>query len=52
MNYVSLVYAVVVIIIVVDWFCRGKKKYRGQQTRHEEIVEITEQAFRRESVVR
>lgn len=29
MNYVSLVYAVVVIIIGVDWTVRGRKTFRG-----------------------
>ena len=36
MNYVAAVYGVVVIIIVVDWFVRGKHHYRGQTLRHEE----------------
>ena len=36
MNYVSAVYGVVVIIIVVDWLVRGKHKYRGQEARHED----------------
>ena len=36
MNYVSAVYGVVVFIIVVDWFVRGKRGYRGQTLRHEE----------------
>lgn len=36
MNYVSAVYGVVVFIIVVDWFVRGKRGYRGQALRHEE----------------
>lgn len=36
MNYVSAVYGVVVFIIVVDWFVRGKHHYRGQTLRHEE----------------
>ena len=36
MNYVSAVYGVVVLIIVVDWFVRGKRGYRGQTLRHEE----------------
>lgn len=46
MNYVSAVYAVVVIIILVDWFVRGRRSYRGQDSRHRE-VEIN----RREIVV-
>lgn len=36
MNYVSAVYGVVISIIVVDWFVRGKRGYRGQTLRHEE----------------
>ena len=36
MNYVSAVYGVVVFIIIVDWFVRGKRGYRGQTLRHEE----------------
>ena len=50
MNYVSAVYGVVVFIIVVDWFARGKHNYRGQTTRHEEIVQIAEDIVRRGSV--
>ncbi|KAL1970241.1 hypothetical protein VTN77DRAFT_5401 [Rasamsonia byssochlamydoides] len=38
MNYISAVYAVVVVIILIDWFVRGRKSYRGQAVRHEEIV--------------
>ena len=37
MNYVSAVYFVVVVIIIVDWFTRGKKGYRGQDKRHEQV---------------
>ena len=37
MNYVSAVYAVVVLIIVIDWFVRGKRGYRGQSVRHEAV---------------
>lgn len=40
MNYVSAVYGVVVIIIVVDWFARGRRHYRGQTTRHEEAAHV------------
>ncbi|KAK5126844.1 choline transporter [Cryomyces antarcticus] len=36
MNYVSAVYFVVVLIIVVDWFVRGRKSYRSQDNRHAE----------------
>ena len=37
MNYVSAVYGVVVFIIVVDWFVRGRRGYRGQTLRREEV---------------
>lgn len=37
MNYVSAVYGVI-IIIFTDWFARGRKGYRGQAARHEEIA--------------
>ena len=37
MNYVSAVYGVVVFIIIIDWFIRGKRGYRGQSLRHEEV---------------
>lgn len=42
MNYVSAVYGVVVFVITVDWIVRGKRNYRGQVTRHEESVDLTE----------
>ena len=40
MNYVSGVYFVVIVIIVVDWFVRGKKHYRGQAARHEVAMHL------------
>ena len=36
MNYVSAVYAVILLIIALDWVIRGKRHYRGALTRHEE----------------
>lgn len=39
MNYVSAVYAVVVLIITIDWLVRGKREYRGQGDRKEAIIE-------------
>ncbi|KEQ72728.1 hypothetical protein M436DRAFT_72925 [Aureobasidium namibiae CBS 147.97] len=33
MNYVCVVYAIVLFIIAVDWILRGKKHYRGQEER-------------------
>lgn len=41
MNYVSAVYGVVVIIIVIDWFVRGRNGYRGQAARHEQLIVLT-----------
>jgi choline transport protein len=40
MNYVSAVYFVVILIIVIDWFLRGRKEYRGQTARHEEAEKM------------
>ncbi|EEH22110.2 hypothetical protein PABG_04321 [Paracoccidioides brasiliensis Pb03] len=40
MNYVSAVYFVVVVIILADWFLRGRKHYRGQGQRHDEAEQI------------
>lgn len=33
MNYVSLVYVAVVLIVVTDWYARGKREYRGHNER-------------------
>lgn len=41
MNYVSAVYAVVVLIITIDWLFRGRKEYRGQTDRQEAVEEET-----------
>ena len=40
MNYVSAVYGVVVLIIVIDWFVRGKRHYRSQTARHEDAEHL------------
>ncbi|KAL8949761.1 MAG: hypothetical protein Q9222_004160 [Ikaeria aurantiellina] len=40
MNYVSAVYGVITLIIVVDWFARGRRHYRGQVARHEEAAAV------------
>jgi choline transport protein len=37
MNYVCVVYAIVLFIIAVDWSCRGRKHYRGQEERQVDI---------------
>ncbi|MCJ1250382.1 hypothetical protein MMC30_007609 [Trapelia coarctata] len=42
MNYVSAVYFVVVTIMLVDWFARGRTHYRGQQKRWEEAEILAE----------
>lgn len=41
MNYVPAVYGIMMIIIVTDWLVRGRKHYRGQQARHEEVHQLT-----------
>ena len=51
MNYVSAVYGVVIFIIVVDWFVRGRREYRGQARRHDDTAVLTAEAERRESVI-
>lgn len=30
MNYVSACYAIIVLLLLVDWFARARKEYRGQ----------------------
>lgn len=40
MNYVSAVYVILVLIIIADWFLRGRHQYRGQVQRHDETVAI------------
>lgn len=36
MNYISAVYGIVIFIVIVDWFVRGRREYRGASRRHEE----------------
>lgn len=36
MNYVSACYGVIILIIAIDWFVRGRKNYRGQTMAHED----------------
>ncbi|CAO1598750.1 choline transporter [Xanthoria calcicola] len=38
MNYVSAVYAILVLIIVIDWFARGRREYRAQDERNDEAA--------------
>ena len=40
MNYVSVVYFIVAVIMAVDWVVRGKKNYRGQQARREQALHL------------
>ncbi|KAF9738300.1 hypothetical protein PMIN06_012728 [Paraphaeosphaeria minitans] len=52
MNYVSAVYAVVVIIIAVDWFVRGRKSFRGAGERKSDVDHVVDVVSgRRESSV-
>ncbi|KAL8777830.1 MAG: hypothetical protein Q9194_002335 [Teloschistes cf. exilis] len=44
MNYVSAVYGVLILIIFLDWFIRGRHKYRGQAQRHDEVAIAVEQS--------
>ena len=39
MNYVSVVYAVVAVILLTDWFIRGRKSYHGVQQTQEVTAE-------------
>lgn len=36
MNYICVVYAIVISIVLIDWYARGRREYRGQETRHGE----------------
>lgn len=38
MNYVSAVYGILVLIIVIDWFARGRREYRGQDKKHDDAA--------------
>jgi choline transport protein len=49
MNYVSVVYAVVTIIMAVDWVARGRKSFRGASERKDDVVDVVE-GVRRASV--
>lgn len=42
MNYVSAVYAVVFIIIAVDWVLRGRKSFRGVGERKSDVTEVVD----------
>jgi len=37
MNYISAVYGIVILILLLDWFIRGRREYRGASTRREEM---------------
>ena len=39
MNYVCVVYSVIVLIIAVDWLARARRSFRGQAVRHEEVAQ-------------
>lgn len=38
MNYVSAVYGIIALILLIDWFTRARIHYRGASKRHEETV--------------
>lgn len=42
MNYISAVYAVIGVIMAIDWFARARKSYLGQS--HETIEEVERKA--------
>lgn len=42
MNYISAVYGVIGVVMVIDWFVRGRKEYRGQS--QESVSEVERQA--------
>lgn len=42
MNYVSAVYGILVFIIFLDWFLRGRRQYRGQAQRHNEVATVVD----------
>jgi choline transport protein len=46
MNYVSAVYAVVTIIMAVDWIFRGRKSFRGAGERHSDVTETVKEVRR------
>lgn len=39
MNYISAVYGVLGVIMLIDWFARARKDYRGQSDESVEEVE-------------
>lgn len=41
MNYVCVVYFIVVLIVAADWIVRGRRKYRIKPTSYDETEEIT-----------
>lgn len=49
MNYVSAVYAVVVLVICIDWQVRGRRRYRSQEVRHEERAALASKVAQGES---
>jgi choline transport protein len=42
MNYVSVVYAVVVIIVAADWFLRGRKSFRAVGERKSDVDHVVD----------
>lgn len=52
MNYVSAVYGVVICVICIDWWVRGRRMYRGQEVRYEERAALAGKVARSGSIVR
>lgn len=42
MNYVSVVYAVVAIIMTTDWLARGRKGFRGVGERKSDVADVVD----------
>ena len=40
MNYVCVVYGIIVFLLGVDWFVRARKSYRGQDLRREDAERL------------
>lgn len=49
MNYVSVVYAVVIIIIAIDWVLRGRKSFRGVGERRNDLTVVVDVAPARQT---
>jgi len=46
MNYVSVVYAIVVFLMAMDWIFRGRKSFRGLSERKSDVRDVIDEARR------